>query len=146
MSLGKKIDALDDEKNTLRIFNSNAQDLNSDEIAFRTIVYENINQELTILSLNDKNLKDIDIKYLSECDFLSNLTSLDLRNNSLLTAEGFKYLADCSFIDKLTDFKIKWGIEGLEGIKYLSDYQFLNKITELDLSCLNIKNGFFNDK
>jgi len=136
--LEKKVEKLTEEKNNLMIFNSSSQSLSDDEKTFRKLVKENINPELTSLVLYNKKLKDDDIKYLSQCDFLVKLTKLDLRNNDTLTETGINYFSNCIFIDKLTTFKLKWNFHDIIGIEYLLKTNFLKNLTELDLSHLDI--------
>ena len=128
--LEKRCKKLVEEKNNILMFNSSAQNLSESEIKFRELINNIIDPDLSILSLNNNNLEDIHIKYLSQCNFLKGLTSLDLQNNSLLTLEGFKTLEQCGFIHTLTEFKLKWTIKGLEGLQNLKDCIFLKKLTE----------------
>jgi len=137
--LEKRCKKLIEEKNNILMFNSSAQNLSENEVKFRELINNIIDPDLSILSLNQNNLEDIHIKYLSQCNFLKGLTSLDLQNNSLLTLEGFKTLEQCGFNNTLTEFKLKWTIKGLEGLQYLKDCIFLKKLTVLDLSSLELK-------
>ena len=159
--LEKNVKQLFEEKNELLMFNSSSQILSSEEIAFRKLIKENSNPELTSLNLNGKNLTNSQMKYLPECSFLKNLTSLDLRNNPLLDQEGYIFLKDCVFIDNLTDLKMVLNIKGsnligrlnfqdpskfdfknnihsntmVDFLEHLNDFKFLNdKLKDLDLS------------
>ena len=137
--LEKANENLTEEKNNLLMFNSNSITLSEAELAFRKLIQENIDPELRILNLNNKKLEDIHMEYLSHCEFLNKLTSLDINNNNLVTVDGVKFLGDCVFIKNLTEFKMRWCLKGKEGMDYLKKFTFLEKLTDLDLSSLEIK-------
>jgi len=139
IKLEKEVEELKIEKNNLLLTNSSSKKLSDGEENFRKMILDNIDLNLTTLDLSGKNLRDIHMKYLTECDFLNKLQTLNLQNNPYITIDGYRYLKYCKFIKNLNCLLMTISIKGANVIEQLSDLRFIRKLfrnLDMSYSCL----------
>ncbi|KAG2379452.1 hypothetical protein C9374_006569 [Naegleria lovaniensis] len=96
-------------------------------------------QHLTYLNMTNNYIEKEGMKYLCECQQLSNLTYLEAGYNNI-GDEGAKYIATAVFAPNLTQLFLVNNNIGVEGVKALSDGDSSQLTNVLELSLSNFDN------
>jgi Leucine-rich repeat (LRR) protein len=72
------------------------------------------------------------MEYFSKCDFLKNLTDLNLSNNNI-SDKGMEYFSKCDFLKNLTHLYLSNNNISDKGMEYFSKCDFLKNLTHLYL-------------